>query len=111
MGSSHLFAQSQKIIINELMAKNELDAQDEAGDHHDWVEFYNPGEQPQNLAGMFLTDDEQRPHKWMIPGHTEETIIPAKGHSVLFWTGIPRLVCCMATSSSAARANPCYFLM
>ena len=89
MGSSHLFAQSQKIIINELMAKNELDAQDEAGDHHDWVEFYNPGEQPQNLAGMFLTDDEQRPQKWMIPGHTEETIIPAKGHVVLFLDGHP----------------------
>ena len=76
MGSSHLFAQSQKIIINELMAKNELDAPDEAGDHHDWVGFYNPGEQPQNLAGVFLTDDEQHPQKWMSPGHTEETIIP-----------------------------------
>lgn len=89
MGSNELFAQSQKIIINELMAKNELDVRDEAGDHHDWVEFYNPGEEPRDLAGLFLTDDEQNPQKWMIPEQTEETIVPSKGYVVLFLDGHP----------------------
>ncbi|MDG2012456.1 MAG: CotH kinase family protein [Pirellulaceae bacterium] len=87
--SKDLFAQSQKIIINELVAKNELDIRDESGYHHDWVEFYNPGEAARDLGGMFLTDNEKEPQKWRIPDLTEETTIPAKGHVVCFLDGQP----------------------
>ena len=89
IASSELLAQSQKIIINELMAKNGLNVQDEAGKHHDWVEFYNPGDEPRDLAGMYLTDDEQNPQKWMIPELTAETIVPPQGYVILFLDGHP----------------------
>ncbi len=46
------------VRINEFMASNGgvLTAKD--GGVYDWIEFYNSGDQPVNLEGYYLTDDE-----------------------------------------------------
>ena len=66
---------SGSLIINEFMAANQAGLTDTDGDHSDWIELYNRGEQAINLAGWFLTDDPAQPEKWPLPritlaGHT-----------------------------------------
>jgi len=86
---SSLCAQSHKIMINELVAKNERGFPDEEGNRSDWVELFNSGEEPCDFGGMFLTDDEKEPQKWQIQDHGPETNLPAKGRCVLFLDGCP----------------------
>ncbi len=63
----------QNIRINELMA--------EGGDYADWIEIYNPGDQPVLLEGLYLTDDLANLRKWEIP---YDLVIQPKGFEV-FW--------------------------
>ncbi len=58
---------SHRIMITELMAVNGSGLQDEDGDYSDWIELYNPGEQPINLHGWALTDNPSKPGKWKFP--------------------------------------------
>ncbi len=41
----------------------------------DWIELYNPGEEPIPLEGLFLTDREDKPDKAALPAVS----VPAKG--------------------------------
>ena len=56
----------EEIVINEVLAKNETDITDEAGEYEDWIEIYNYGSETINMAGYFLTDDPEDPLKWKI---------------------------------------------
>ena len=55
------------LVINEFLARNDSGITDEAGDHEDWLELYNPGDTPVALAGLFLTDDLAVPDAWALP--------------------------------------------
>lgn len=81
---STLFSQTQKVFINEIVAKNELDIRDETGHHEDWVEIYNPSKREKDLGGMFISDDIKQPEKWRIPDMAQETKVPPKGYLTLF---------------------------
>jgi hypothetical protein len=70
----------QNLYINEFMAANNSTITDEFGEYEDWVELYNAGEQPINLAGMYLSDDLREPDKWRIPA----VEIPPFGF-IVFW--------------------------
>jgi hypothetical protein len=79
------------LVINEFMASNnhESGIHDPADDVNegwdDWVEIYNFGDTPINLAGMYLTDDFGSPTKWQVPyGYASQTTVPADGF-ILFW--------------------------
>ena len=48
------------------MAGNSGPITDEYGDSDDWIEIYNPGNQPINTAGMYMTDNLSNPTKWRI---------------------------------------------
>jgi len=75
------------LAINEFMASNNSDSDinDPQGDFDDWIEIYNFGDTPINLAGMHLTDNLADPNKWQIPaGYPTQTTIPADGFLV-FW--------------------------
>jgi hypothetical protein len=51
----------------------------------DWVELYNPGSGPVNVAGMHLTDSSDALKKWQIPNDRPDlTTIPAKAY-LLVW--------------------------
>src|SRR5687768_10970848 len=62
-------------IISEFLALNSDGEQDNYGQRSDWIEIYNPGAAPVNLAGWHLTDDEARPTQWTFPNVT----VPAGG--------------------------------
>jgi hypothetical protein len=57
--------------INEVLASalntNNAYNKDEDGQLQDWVEIYNYGTIPVNLAGFGLTDDKDDPFKWTFP--------------------------------------------
>ena len=67
------------VVINEIMASNGNDIQDEDGDHSDWIELYNTGNEPYNLEGHYLTDDRES-LEWQFP----EYILEPGEHLIVF---------------------------
>ncbi|TVQ51218.1 MAG: hypothetical protein EA362_00680, partial [Saprospirales bacterium] len=65
MSSIQLTAQG--IVINEVMASNGITIADEDGDYEDWIELFNSGEEMVNLGGWGLSDDYDRPFRWVLP--------------------------------------------
>ncbi len=59
--------EAQQIRINEVMASNGSIVADEDGDFEDWVELHNFGSEPVNLEGWGLSDDYDRPFRWVFP--------------------------------------------
>ena len=57
------------LYINEFMADNDtfIEDPDEAGAYEDWIELYNPGTEPVDLSGMYMTDDLTDPVQWQFP--------------------------------------------
>lgn len=72
------------VVINEFQADNVGTLADEAGDFDDWVELFNPGEQPADLTDHYLTDDLQNPTRWPFP---EGTTIEAGGYLIVWADG------------------------
>ncbi|MCA9735642.1 MAG: CotH kinase family protein [Deferribacteres bacterium] len=79
------FAGFRNLKINEIMALNEAVVGDEAGEFDDWIELYNSGDAPINIAGLYFTDDLKVPGMWQIPENgLEETIVQPHGF-LLLW--------------------------
>ncbi|MFN0126694.1 MAG: CotH kinase family protein [Verrucomicrobiales bacterium] len=77
------------VLINELMAADGgIAFPDDDGDNSDWVELYNPGLAPIDLAGWFLTDDPERLNQWMFPS----VVNPPGGYLVVFASGKDRRI-------------------
>jgi len=68
------------LVVNEFMADNDTVVPDEAGQYDDWLELHNPGPDPVELAGWYLTDDLAVPQKWALPAGTL-----APGGFLLVW--------------------------
>ena len=60
-------AQTQTLLINEMMSKNESVIVDETGEYVDWIELYNDSDNVVNTGDYFLTDDLDKPTKWQLP--------------------------------------------
>ncbi len=74
-----------QLYINEVMPDNETVIEDEAGEHDDWIEIYNPNDEPVDLAGWYITDDQESYRQYQFPfGNTSKTTIPAKGFALLW---------------------------
>ena len=58
---------SKKILINEFLASNATGIVDVDGDYSDWIELYNAGSTTINLSGWGLTDNINKPKKWVFP--------------------------------------------
>lgn len=58
------------LVINEFMAENNTTIADEYGEYDDWIEIYNPGNDPVFLGDKYLTDDLNVPGKWQMPAIT-----------------------------------------
>ena len=75
----------EHLHINEIVASNAGGIRDEMGEHEDWIEIYNSGEETVDLAGLFLTDDLQGSGRWMFPTDKAEiTSIQAGGYILVF---------------------------
>ncbi|MCP4569261.1 MAG: hypothetical protein GY841_16930 [FCB group bacterium] len=68
------------LFINEFMAINDSVIQDETGTYEDWVEIYNPGPDPVEMGGLFLTDELTNTTQWSFPDTTL-----AAGGFLLVW--------------------------
>jgi hypothetical protein len=73
-------AAGQELYLNEIMSSNSQTITDEDGDAEDWIEIYYDGDQPLNLEGYGLSDDYERPFRWVFP---DVTIQP--GEFMLIW--------------------------
>ena len=73
------------VRINEVSAANDIFV-NEYWKRNDWVELYNTTDQPIDVAGMYLTDNLEKPHKYVIDkGETAaNTIIPPHGHLIIW---------------------------
>jgi hypothetical protein len=77
------------IVINEFLASNSPASgfADADGDFEDWIEFFNSGDVPINLAGHTVTDDPLVPDKWTFP----TTVISAGQYLVVWASGKDRI--------------------
>ena len=92
--SSSSFGQS--MLIAEFMADNKGILLDSEGDSPDWIELYNPTDNPINLEGWHLTDSQTDLTKWAFPA----TNIAARAADPSKSTYARR-----AVSSSGGRSN------
>lgn len=58
------------LIVNELLADNELTADDYNGESNDWIEIYNTTANALSLSGLYLTDDALNLTQWQFPTGT-----------------------------------------
>lgn len=77
---------AQNLFISEFLAANSANELDEDGEASDWVEIYNPENQPLSLLGWHLSDDPNRLTQWTFPDVT----IPGQGFLLVFASGKDR---------------------
>ena len=76
-------------VINEILASNLNYSADNYGDYDDLIEIHNPTNYHINLAGFFLSDDENDLTKWVFPENNSQCIIAPNGYLVLWADGEP----------------------
>lgn len=68
LGDSLAFSgQKNTPLITELMPSNSGTITNGDGEYCDWIELYNPTDQPINLAGFTITDDPGTPAQYVLP--------------------------------------------
>jgi hypothetical protein len=72
---------SAQVVINEIQASNQTTLPDEDGDFEDWIELYNAGGEPVDLSWYGLSDDYDRPFRWIIP----QGVVLEPGAFLLIW--------------------------
>ena len=70
-----------RLLINEIVTRNQAGIVDEALQHEDWVELRNLEPVAVDVGGMFLADDLDRPRQWRIPA---PSVLPPGGR-LLAW--------------------------
>jgi hypothetical protein len=74
------------VVINEMSAvKSTL--KDDFNQEEDWIEFYNAGSQPVDLAGLYITDNLYFKTKHKILSGDSKTVIPPGGYRLLWADG------------------------
>ena len=68
-------------MISEFVAMNRLSLRDARSQSPDWIEIHNPRDNPLNISGYSLSDDEMDLKKWSFP---PETVIEPHGFLVVF---------------------------
>jgi hypothetical protein len=72
------------VVINEVNA-SPSEFTDGAEDAEDWIEIYNNGSQPVNLAGLYITDNTAQKKKHRIASGTGNEMVLAPGAYKIFW--------------------------
>ena len=84
-GRNWRIGEGPTLVINEILARNDLSNKDPQGEYEDWIELYNGGKEAIDVGGMYLTDDPGEPWKWRFPtGKPLVTTIPP-GKYLLIW--------------------------
>ncbi|MCR4589498.1 MAG: CotH kinase family protein [Lachnospiraceae bacterium] len=74
----------KNIVINEVCSDNLSCLFDENGEHPDWAEIYNKGNDALDISGWYLSDSDDRRNRWTFP---EGTVIQGKGYLTVFMDG------------------------
>ena len=75
------------ICINEISAANDIYVND-YGKRADWIELFNRGQEPVDVAQWFISDDEKDATKYQIGASDQaNTIIQPNGHLVIWCDG------------------------
>ncbi|MEZ4789595.1 MAG: CotH kinase family protein [Flavobacteriales bacterium] len=80
------FGLTAQLVINEASSRNAHTLADATGDHHDWIELYNAGPAPIDLAGFRLSDDTADVVGWALPNIT---LAPA-AYQIIHCSGLDR---------------------
>ncbi|MAV70765.1 MAG: hypothetical protein CMG04_08600 [Candidatus Marinimicrobia bacterium] len=73
---------THQLKINEILASNNMTNTDALGQFDDWVEIFNPTNEPLDLSGLYLTDNLDNLTKWQFPVFVD-MIMP--NNYVLVW--------------------------
>jgi len=75
-----------QVVINEIFLSgfNGSEVTDHGFKVDDWIELYNSSNNSLNLTGWYLSDNQNEPTKWRIPGGT----ISANDHLVFNANGL-----------------------
>lgn len=87
-------AESNKIMINEICAKNTSYAAPDGG-FYDWIEIYNSSSNAVDLSGYGLSDNAGKPYKYTFP---DNSIINGKQRLIIFCDSLNPQIdgCCTA---------------
>ena len=86
LSEEELMAQSiSPLRVNEVSAANTIYV-NEWFKHNDWFELYNTTDTDLDIAGLYISDDEDNPLKYQIPANNGviSTVIPAGGHRIVW---------------------------
>ena len=78
---------SGTLLLNEIMAAPRSGLRDEDDELSDWIEIKNSGDEVIDLSHFALSDNEQRPVKWLFP---EGAIVAPGGTFLVFCSGKDR---------------------
>ena len=78
-----LEAGASPVRINEVSAGNDIYI-NEYSKKEDWVELYNTTDEDIDLAGLYLSDNANKPQKWQISSTASSTILPAHGTRIVW---------------------------
>ncbi len=81
-----MIAQNAKpVMVNEVSAANTMYVNDYFK-KNDWIELYNTTDTDIDIAGMYISDNANKPQKYQVPSDDVmlSTIIPAHGHKVIW---------------------------
>ena len=80
------------LYINEFVASYGSSFPDEHGNFSDWIEIYNASDETIDIAGLYMSDNNDIPLKYKIPmGNPDLTAIEPKSYLVLFADANPDL--------------------
>ena len=92
------------LVLSEFMASNHHTLADGNGNFPDWIEIYNSGDLPMDLANWRLTDNPANLSLWTFPGVT----LQPRSFLVVFASGAgaptPKDVCTRISNSRATAA-------
>jgi len=84
LSSEQMMAQGiTPVRVNEVSAANSIFA-NEYWKRNDWVELYNTTDKDIDVAGMYLSDNPDKPQKYQIAADGASTVIPAHGYLVIW---------------------------
>lgn len=71
------------VRINEVCLSNATYV-NEYFKRNDWIELHNTTDEPQSIAGLYITKDIDNPQYYQIPDEGELSVIPPRGYRILW---------------------------